>query len=306
MNSQIDARRYCAGCIDAPYDERRCARCSWSDAADQEIQTSLPLHYVLMERYYIGKVLGQGGFGITYLARDLRLNRLLAIKEYFPSEQCVRLSHGHPNIISITDFARENGTAYLMMSFVDGTTLREYLRKNGGRISSPLAIDLMSRVLSALREMHSKGLLHRDGSPSNIMITRQGTVKLVDFGAARYAMGEQSKSMSIILKPGYAPEEQYRSKGRQGQWTDVYSATATLYQCITGVIPPPAPDRLVEDELEAPSALVADLSPMIEKVLLMGLAVRAADRYQTVDEMQRALSGLSRQFLIRMRTRPGS
>jgi serine/threonine protein kinase len=277
-----------------------------------------------MERYYIGKVLGQGGFGITYLARDLRLNRLLTIKEYFPSEQCVRLSnrttvrpndkeradifeyglegflnkaqamaklHGHPNIISITDFARENGTAYLMMSFVDGTTLREYLRKNGGRISSPLAIDLMSRVLSALREMHSKGLLHRDVSPSNIMITRQGTVKLVDFGAARSAMGQQSKSMSMILKPGYAPEEQYRSKGRQGQWTDVYSATATLYQCITGVIPPPAPDRLVEDELEAPSALVADLPPMIEKVLLTGLAVRAADRYQTVDEMQRALSG---------------
>jgi serine/threonine protein kinase len=313
---------YCVGCLRAAYVTGQCDRCAWKDASEPERQTHLPRHYVLLDRYYIGKVLGQGGFGITYLARDMRLDRLVAIKEYFPGEQCTRLTdrtrihplegektelfnhglrsflseakaiaklQGHPNIVSISDFAEENGTAYLVMSFIEGSTLKDHLATKGGQISYQTAIEIILRVLSALRAMHGHNLLHRDVSPSNIIITSQGLVKLVDFGAARLAIGEQSKSLSVIVKPGYAPEEQYRTKGKQGPWTDVYATCATLYQCITGKVPSSSPDRLADDDLEMPSLLCPEISKTAEEALLKGLAVRAVDRFQSVDELQNAL-----------------
>ena len=323
MSVQAESEQYCAGCVTKGSVAGRCMQCQWDDTEQMEMQTHLPRHYVLLGRYYIGRVLGQGGFGVTYLARDLKLDRPVAVKEYLPMEQCTRLTNritirayggekaeqfqygmqgflneakalakleGHANIVSVTDFAEANGTAYLVMSFIDGVSLKQQLANCGGRVPYQTAIDLLMPVMGALREMHSHGMLHRDISPGNIMITRQGQVKVVDFGAARYAIGEQSKSLSMILKPGYAPEEQYRTRGKQGTWTDVYATAATLYQCITGEVPPTAPDRLAEDELIRPSVLCPDLPPRIEDALLKGLAVRSADRYQTIEEFRSILT----------------
>jgi serine/threonine protein kinase len=148
--------------------------------------------------------------------------------------------------------------------------------------------------MDALRAVHKEGLLHRDLAPDNIYITREGRVKLLDFGAARFAAGEHSRSLSIILKPGYAPEEQYRTRGKQGPWTDVYGLAATLYRAITGTVPPEALDRLDEDELIAPSRLGIGITAAQEAVLLKALAVKAAARYPSMQDLQvgwRAIKG---------------
>ncbi len=322
MSTMAQSKQYCAGCVTTAKPAGRCAQCQWDDAELPEMHAHLPRHYLLMDRYYIGRVLGQGGFGVTYLARDMRLERPVAVKEYLPAEQCSRLtdrvtirSHtgekaeqfqhglegflkeahalaqfeGHANIVSVTDSAEANGTAYLVMSYIEGVSLKQYLAEQGGRLAWRTAVETMMPVMDALRETHSQGLLHRDISPGNIMITRRGQVKVIDFGAARYAIGEHSKSLSMVLKPGYAPEEQYRTRGKQGPWTDVYAAATTLYQCITGQVPPSAPDRLAEDELAWPSSFCGDLPHAVEAVVLKGMAVRAADRYQSIEEFQQAL-----------------
>jgi len=146
-------------------------------------------------------------------------------------------------------------------------------------------------VMDALREVHSAGMLHRDVSPDNIYITAADQVKLLDFGAARYAIGERSQLLSVILKPGYAPEEQYSSTGRQGHWTDVYSLAATMYRAIVGGPPPDSIGRLTQDGLKAPSQLGISIPPDAELALLKALAVRAGNRYQSVEELQKALAG---------------
>jgi serine/threonine protein kinase len=277
---------------------------------------------LLHNRYEIQTVLGHGGFGITYAAHDAVLNVKVAIKEYLPrqlatrgegwtkvsvftgearqhyddglrkfleeAQSVARFSH-HPNIVSARDFFEANGTAYMVMEYVEGVTLKEYLEKKGGKISFEEAKGIMMPIMDALREVHQAGLLHRDISPDNIYLTSSAQVKLLDFGAARYFAGEQSKSLSVILKQGYAPEEQYRSSGKQGTWTDVYAVGATLYKVLTGKTPPDALDRLAEDTLVPPSRLGVAIPPAQEQGLLKGLAVQAGQRYQTMPEFQQAL-----------------
>lgn len=322
MSTTAQASQFCAGCVSTARIAGTCVSCQWNDNDHPEMQSHLARHYLLLDRYYIGRVLGQGGFGVTYLARDMRLDRLVAIKEYLPSEQCTRQldrvtvrSHSgdkdaqfrygltrfleeartlakfenHPCIVPITDVAEANGTAYMVMSYQDGMTLQDYLATHGGRLPYKTAIEALMPVMDALREVHRHGLLHRDVSPDNIILTRQGHVKLLDFGAARYAIGEQSQSLSVVLKHGYAPIEQYQTRGKQGPWTDVYAVAATLYHCITGIRPLSAADRVSEDDLQRPSASCPELSPSVERAVLMGMAVRAADRFQSVDAFQQAL-----------------
>jgi len=277
----------------------------------------------LNNRYKIEEVLGHGGFGITYSASDKILNVKVAIKEYLPRQLATRaegqtkvsiftgesrkhyeyglrkfleeaqsvaqFSH-HPNIVSARDYFEANNTAYMVMDYIEGVTLKEYLEQKGGRIPFEEAKAIMMPVMDALREVHSVGLLHRDISPDNIYITTTGQVKVLDFGAARYYAGEQSKSLSVILKPGYAPEEQYRSSGKQGTWTDVYATGATIYRVISGKTPPDALDRKEEDTLELPSQLGIPISADAEKALLKALAVSAAQRFQTMGEFQEALN----------------
>ena len=279
---------------------------------------------VLNHRYQIESVLGHGGFGITYAAHDQTLQVRVAIKEYLPrqlatrgegqtkvsiftgearqqydyglrkfleeAQSVARFAH-HPNVVSARDYFEANGTAYMVMEYVEGVTLKEYLEKKGGRISFEEAKGIMMPVMDALREVHQAGMLHRDVSPDNIYITTSAQVKILDFGAARYFAGEQSKSLSVILKPGYAPEEQYRSSGKQGSWTDVYSVGATLYKALTGQTPPDALDRKEEDTLAPPSRLGVSILPPAEQALMTALAVDARQRFQTMGEFQQALLG---------------
>ncbi|MBK1646912.1 hypothetical protein CKO25_20250 [Thiocapsa imhoffii] len=304
-----------------------CPHCGWRPGVDNPAP-ALALGTLLDGRHRIGRVLGHGGFGITYLAWDENLHLRLAIKEYLPRDCATRAPDGvslavysgqageqfaygldrfleearalarfdqHPGIVTVKSFFRAHGTGYCVMDYVEGLTLKQYLeRQPGGRIPVEQAWRLLAPVMDALRAVHQAGLLHRDLSPDNIYITGQGRVKLLDFGAARFAAGEHSRSLSIILKPGYAPEEQYRTRGKQGPWTDVYGLAATLYRAITGTVPPEALDRLDKDELVAPSQLGIVISSDQERVLLKALAVRAAARYPTMHGMQEAWGAVAR------------
>lgn len=276
---------------------------------------------VLREKYLIGKAIGEGGFGITYIGRDLTLDMRVAVKEYYPhgasnrnnersnyvtmSERSREASEkemqrflneartlarfsDNPGVVSVRDFFKDNGTAYIVMEYLDGITLKSYLGKHGHIPPKDLA-EMLDPVLQALHGIHKQGLIHRDISPDNIMLLKDGRLKLLDFGAARY-VGE-GRTLSVVLKPGYAPEEQYRSKGDQGPWTDVYAICATIYKCITGITPDESIQRVFEDELKRPSELGIDIPPEYEQALMQGLAVKSADRIQSVDPLRRSLSG---------------
>lgn len=299
-----------------------CPQCGNSERGPENLQ-QLPPRTILENKYVIGRALGQGGFGITYLAYDLVENRKLAIKEYFPLDISTRsldhltvspistknrsaLEYGlakfaeearalsnfrnHPGVVSFLNFLYANNTAYIVMAYVEGEDLKEYLNHHDGKkIPFESALQIVLLVMAALEDVHRAGIVHRDISPDNIYIETKGGVKILDFGATRQAMGEQSRSLSVVLKPGYAPEEQYRGKGKQGPWTDIYALGATFYRSITGRVPPEALDRLVEDDLLPPSALGIEIPPYAQEALLTALAVKAVDRFQTVTAFRQAL-----------------
>jgi len=276
---------------------------------------------VLQGRYLVGKVLGEGGFGITYVGRELKLGLKIAIKEYYPSGSATRTSsqssevhsaYGNddtfakgkekflqeaktmalldrqPHIVAVRDYFEENNTAYIVMEYVEGTTLKELTKEKGGKIPASELLDLIKPMFSALGRMHSLGLIHRDISPDNLMI-ENGSIKLLDFGCAKdLSSGEVTQA--IVLKHGYAPLEQYQRKG-QGPWTDVYALAAAIYYCLTGTVPARATDRIIEDELIPPNKNGANLTSQQEKALMKALALKAPDRYQSMEEFENALYG---------------
>lgn len=320
----IPRERFCLGCMTEQNGEQVCPNCGWRGTNPQESALFLAPGTVLNQRYLIGRVLGYGGFGITYLAFDLDLHLKLAIKEYLPRNWATRalgsagisvysgeardcFAYGlerfveearilakfnvDPCIVLVHGFFLENSTAYIVMEYIEGITLHEYLDRKGGTIPYAEAMEIVNPIMDALRKVHHAGILHRDISPDNIYIARDGQVKLLDFGSARYAPGEQSQSLSVMLKPGYAPLEQYQTKGDQGSWTDVYGVAATIYRAITGTTPPEAAARVDVDKLQAPSELGAAIPPETEAVLIQALSVKPKERFQTIDEFQDALAG---------------
>ena len=278
----------------------------------------LPAGTIIGGRYEIRAVLGEGGFGITYLACDIKLDKKVALKEYFPHGFSYRNStaqnsgevivsgdaavfehgmkrflseaktlgkfSGQPGIVEVSDYLEENHTAYLVMEYLDGTTLRDYLEKNG-KMAAEDAFVRLKPVINTLELIHGSGVIHRDISPDNIMILHNGGLKLMDFGSAKEYI-DSERSMSVLLKSGYAPEEQYRRGGDQGPWTDVYALCATVYRCITGKTPVDALNRLIEDTLKKPSQLGISILPALEDVLMYGLAVRKRDRCQSMGELR--------------------
>jgi len=298
-----------------------CVQCGWSP--DQYSETGLYLSpgTILNNQYQIGKMLGHGGFGITYLAWDTLLHRRLAIKEYMPRDFATRnatnstisiyagaatesFAYGlerfldeartlakfqqHAGIVSVLNVFYGNSTGYMVMEYVEGRTLKDYLLEKG-LLSWELTLQLFMPIMDALREVHKGGIMHRDISPDNIYLCNDNRIKLLDFGSARYALGGHSLSLSVVVKPGYAPEEQYRAKGKQGPWTDVYSVAASMYRCICGEVPPDALDRLDEDELVAPSNLGIQISQKSEAALISALAIKANDRTQSIEAFQQAI-----------------
>ncbi|MCC8066159.1 MAG: serine/threonine protein kinase, partial [Clostridiales bacterium] len=319
---------YCPSCMEGQISSAAFCPVCKNPLNIENAEHQLPAGTLLKDRYLVGKVLGEGGFGITYIGRDLTLDVKVAIKEYYPSavanryhtksldvsvsqkEQSVFFEQGkdkflteartlakfpdESNIVGVRDFFQDNNTAYIIMEFLEGISLAQHLREQG-QLPFDELYALLEPVMDALEKVHGQGLIHRDISPANLMLLKSGSVKLLDFGTARAVAYSGEKSLSVIRKPGYAPEEQYRSHGAQGPWTDVYALCATIYKLITGATPENAMNRLYEDTLVHPSALGADISPAQETVLMRGLAIRQNDRIQSMHELKREFLAASAQ-----------
>ncbi|MCD7888365.1 MAG: serine/threonine protein kinase [Oscillospiraceae bacterium] len=290
-------------------------------------EMTLPYGYKLQNwdySYIIDNVQGQGGFGITYSAHRAEDNLHVAVKEFFPNQlNLQRASDGTvhagkdvqelyqggmnsfldeakalaklrnlSSVVKAYSYFQANGTAYLVMEFIEGTSLKSLLR-NEGPVSAEEFLPKFRVLLEGIEKMHKTGLLHRDIAPDNIMLDNDGNLKLIDFGSARSM--EDGRSAKVLLKPGFAPVEQYMSRG-QGTYTDVYGISASIYYCLTGKVPPEAMSRLDNDPLVPPNQYGAGLTERQQEVLLRGLAVQPPTakipgknpRYRTVGEFIRA------------------
>ena len=283
-----------------------------------------------LSHYRVRRVLGRGGFGVTYLAVDERDDGQVAVKEYFPVECAVRQDgqrvlarsgddhedafrwglerfrdegrvlarFSHPNIVRVIGDFEAHGTGYIVMSYVDGETLSKRLAREGP-LDEERSLTLLLPLVDGLEQVHAAGYLHRDIKPGNIVIGADDSPVLLDFGAARRALGDRTRSLTAVVSDGYAPIEQYARDSRQGPWTDIYALGAVLYRCLTNRPVPEAPARAGADELvPATEASPHRLSPGLSAALDAALAVRAADRPPTLAEWWQML-GRSRHGVAR-------
>lgn len=315
-------KKYCLNCMREITSGTLC-----TDCVGQKIPETVPHQLkpgtILNKKYLVGNVIGEGGFGITYIGKDTVLETRVAIKEFYPSGRTNRNNQvsctltistdeqrdfirkgrerflaearniaqfsSEPGIVNVKDFFEENETAYIIMEYLEGKTLAAHVREYGPMDAEKVR-KLMLPLVEALSKIHKLGVIHRDISPDNIMYLNQGSCKLMDFGSARYFI-QKDQELTSTIKKGYTPQEQYTSTGEQGPWTDVYGLCATMYKCITGTTPDDAIDRMAYDCLKPPSALGAKISPEFEQTLLYGLALQAKNRCQSMDELFRLMRG---------------
>ncbi len=256
---------------------------------------------ILKERYEVGEIVGNGGFATTYRGTDLISGDTVAVKECRnvrpkdlekirnESEILQQLSQSE-GIVHIRDYVETQDAAYIIMDFAKGETLKSYIRQKGpmtpGRV-----LNMFLPVMKSLMEVHRMGLLHRDISPDNIMMESEDNLKLLDFGAAKSLADDDEQTMTLILKPGYAPEEQYRSIDAQGPWTDVYALCATMYFCITGSAPEDSLQRMYEDSIKKPSEYGIVIAADVEEILMHGLALRGENRIASMEDLMNELLG---------------
>lgn len=259
-----------------------------------------------MERLVHGKYqllskIQSGGFGTTWLAMDTTLNMQVAVKEYENADEkrkqqfleearSLAKFSGEPGIVNIRDFLEEDEKVYLIMEYLDGKDLKTYI-EDKGKVSFAQTYQLLRPVMLTLDKLHQNGMIHRDVSPENIRMLSNGQVKLLDFGSSlEIECGyDNEKTMTVMVKPGYAPQEQYMNKAMQGAWTDVYAICATMYKCITGKTPMDSLQRSFYDELEKPSELGSDILPEQEKVLFRGMALKKEERISSMLELIKEL-----------------
>ncbi|MBE6760418.1 MAG: PASTA domain-containing protein [Ruminococcaceae bacterium] len=327
--------KMCINCL-RQIDDRQtqCPHCGYIEGANPMDYCHLPPRTVLNGRYVLGRPLGSGGFGVTYVAWDNVLDIRVAIKEFMPGELARRTAGTHdvlvnspsgelftrgkrgfmeesmrlaqlgdiPGVVKIFDCFEANGTAYIVMEYLEGETLQHWLEVNG-RMSCEMCVPIMISVLQALERVHAAGLMHRDIAPDNILLCSDGRIMLIDFGAARHMTTRHSRSLSTVLKIGYAPVEQYYRDGDQGAWTDVYAVGATMYHALTGVIPPDAFTRANNDTLEKPS-VYADIPGNIEVAILNAMNVSVEKRTGSAAEFAAQLAGELKAVRVRERIRP--
>ena len=311
----------CMGCM-SDFRGYPCPACGYDPAKEQKGAFILHPGTILSGKFLVGKVLGQGGFGITYLGLDMALERKVAIKEYYPSGQVSRVPgtlslvwsesqqavsarregmelflkearkmarlEDIPGVVKVREVFLENETAYIVMDFVEGQTLKDIL-KSSGPLPWEKAKDIFRPAIQAMEKVHQAGLVHRDLSPDNLMITPEGSVKILDLGAAKDLSVNSGASSMQVAKRGFSPFEQYTQKGGSGPWTDVYAMAATIYYTLTGVLPPVATDRIEEDAIrwDLPG-LKALPAPALE-ALKKGMAVLAKQRTQSMAELTQGL-----------------
>lgn len=319
--------RRCYGCM-REITEEVCPHCGYSAEKDNEYH-QLSVGTMLHGQYLVGRVLGQGGFGITYLGWDTELEQIVAIKEFYPSTLVYRnnslgtsvclnahtaepgyqagqsrflreaqalskLNHV-PEIVGIHACFQENNTAYIVMEFIRGAELAHYVKMKGGRLEAAEALRILKPILTALETVHRAGLVHRDISPDNIMLDPLGGAKLLDFGAVRNvdnpnAELDMTRSTEAIVKHGFAPPEQYRGRGSLGPWTDEYALCATVYYCLTGRVPPDAMARSMDGET-VDWANVPGLTRQQRAALEKGMSIKAKDRFGDLGKLRAALFG---------------
>ena len=300
--------------------EKYCPHCGYIEGTPpQEIYYLYP-GTILNNRYVIGTKCGVGGFGIVYRAWDKNLDKMVAIKEYYPStlvgrapgekkiyiyakkrendfniglerflEEARNMAKfsTHPNIVNVYNFFEENGTAYIVMEYLDGILYKDYIKKHQGIVTEEKANKVTLAVLSALTDIHKAGIIHRDIAPDNVFILKNGTIKLSDFGAARFSKADEE--MDVVLKPGFAPAEQYKRKGRLAPYTDLYAVGAMLYRAVTGIMPPEATNRMKSDCLIPPKEINPDISENLNNVILRAMAMQPELRFQSTTEFRDAL-----------------
>ena len=282
---------------------------------------NLPLNFQLNNKYRIKKVLGQGGFGITYLAEDTLLDKDVCVKELFISGNSTRgadmtvltqsmkdftfadfkerfiqeakqlARFNHNNIVRVIEFFEANNTAYVLMEYVDGQTLKEKVAF-GGPLSADAAQKIIESILDAVEAVHKAGMLHRDIKPDNLIIGNDGRVVLIDFGSARAYSDDKTIAQTALVSPGYAPLEQYNPSARKGTFTDIYSIGATFYFMLTAVKPLNVTERYSE-RIKAPHEINPNVSIQVSSAVMLAMEMKAEDRFQNVADFRLGLKQLA-------------
>ena len=303
--------KLCLGCMEQMEDSAAvCPHCGFNEATFTQESYYLTPGTIIGKKYILGKVVKYGGYTVTYLGMDAEKNEKVMVKEYLPSEfstrsagekevtiysgdalelfnqglttflnEANRIQHleNPQGIAKVYDCVAENDTGYVISEYVEGQTLKE-LMETKGKFSWQEAKDFVCQILAGLSLVHPMDIIHCDISPDTIMLTNDGEVKLLDFGSTRYVTTANSSSLAIILKQGFAPEEQYRSQGVRGPWTDVYALGAVMYYMITGTVPIESVDRALLDELKEPSKLGISIPENVENAMMNALNVYQKDR----------------------------
>ena len=317
-------KKRCFNCM-KEYEEQYevCPHCGYVDGSPPAEAYHLAPGEILNHKYIVGTAIDSGGFGIIYRAWDAQMEQVVAIKEYFPNGVVSRVpgqndvivysgknrevfrkgvdrflvearnmaEFSQPDIVALYDYFEENNTAYIVMEYLDGVSFKEYLKERRGRIPSEEVVDITLHVLAALEEIHSHHIIHRDISPDNIFLCSNHRVKVIDFGAARFSSGEESSNFSTIVKPGYAPAEQYRTKSRQGPFTDLYAPGACMYQAATGEKPQESLARAMHDDLRPPKELNPEVPEYLSDIIMKAMAMDEDERFQSSEEFMKALKG---------------
>ena len=315
---EINGVFYCSRCMRRMEEEGKCPHCGYDSEKQERNSDVLEEGTLLAEKYQLGAVIGQGGFGITYAAWDENLERAVAVKEYFPSDFVTRNTdvsdevvclekystvflEGRlrferesrllaslqeiPNVVKVLDYFSENNTAYIVMEYIHGVPLDAWMKEQ--RMKPAQVLQFLRPAADALVLLHKQGIVHRDLKPDNLLVEADGAIRLIDFGAA---MQVEQHGETIILSRGYAPVEQYgKEYGRQGPWSDVYSLAAVIYELLTGVSPQEALLRLQRDELKSPATLGVKLHKKQSAALMAALAVQPEKRTQSMEEFRAGL-----------------
>ena len=312
--------RRCCNCMNELVGEGKiCPACEFDNSSYVQPDEALPCGTVLKGRYLIGRMIGQGGFGLTYIGYDNTLGTPVCIKEYFPAGGAMRGQDGSTrvywsggstgaalkkgrkifveeakkaarvrsldSIVSVWDVFDENDTAYIVMEYIKGITLKDYLKKRGIVMDTEECLGLLMPVIRDLQKVHEKGIVHRDISPDNLMVREDGKILLLDLGAAKDLMKGKEQSSMLVHKKGFSPPEQYTEGTKIGPWTDVYAMCATIYWCMTGKNVPDAMDRMMGDIPDYPESMPEALKAVLEH----GLEVKPSDRIQDMKELEKEL-----------------
>ncbi len=313
----------CLGCM-GEISGYPCPNCGFDPKVTPASNYVLPLGTVLNGHCVVGKVLGQGGFGITYMGFDLNLERKVAIKEFYPKGQASRYSTTStclqwpddpqsqdfrksgtesflreakkmakvehiPEVVRVRECFYENGTAYIVMDYIEGKTLLAVLKEKGP-MAWDQAMEIFLPAVSAMEKVHQAGMIHRDLSPDNLMLTDKG-VRILDLGAAKDLSTGNGASSNQVAKSGFSPLEQYTQRGGTGTWSDVYAMAATIYYTLTGVLPPNATDRVEEDSLNWTLLTKRGVSTYVISALQKAMNITAKGRTQTMAELLKGLEG---------------